>query len=166
MRKPREGDVDWGGLERSREAPTGPLWRNAMAPAGQKIPLSSTRDIPTNWCSAGRRPAKSKRASRSRIVSRYCSPQPSHQPQRSVELDSEGNETAIYRTPAGWRRYRALERLMAQKRLAKGADVSCIVSRGETLEIKDPLTEKCSARKLASTRPVSSLPDPAQARSG
>ncbi len=37
--------------------------------------------------------------------------------------------------------YRALERLVAQKRLAKTAGVPCIVSKGETLEVEDSLAE-------------------------
>jgi ParB family chromosome partitioning protein len=57
------------------------------------------------------------------------------------ELDGDGNETGIYRIPAGGRRYRALERLVAQKRLAKTAGVPCIVSKGETLEVEDSLAE-------------------------
>jgi len=57
------------------------------------------------------------------------------------ELDSDGNETGMYRIPAGGRRYRALERLVAQKRLAKTAGVPCIVSKGETLEVEDSLAE-------------------------
>ena len=46
-----------------------------------------------------------------------------------------------YRIPAGGRRYRAIERLVAQKRLAKTAGVPCIVSKGETLEVEDSLAE-------------------------
>jgi ParB family chromosome partitioning protein len=57
------------------------------------------------------------------------------------ELDAEGKETGIYRIPAGGRRYRALERLVSQKRLAKTAGVPCIVSSSETLEVEDSLAE-------------------------
>ncbi|MHC2296098.1 ParB family chromosome partitioning protein [Rhizobium mongolense] len=57
------------------------------------------------------------------------------------ELDGDGNETGIYRIPAGGRRYRALELLVSRKRLAKTARVPCIVSSGETPEVEDSLAE-------------------------
>lgn len=41
-------------------------------------------------------------------------------------LDAEGVETGMFEVPAGGRRYRALERLVKQKRLAKTAPVPCI----------------------------------------
>lgn len=42
-------------------------------------------------------------------------------------LDEEGVETGRFEIPAGGRRYRALEMLVKQKRLAKDASVPCIV---------------------------------------
>ncbi|WP_447763451.1 ParB/RepB/Spo0J family partition protein [Sphingopyxis panaciterrae] len=42
-------------------------------------------------------------------------------------LDGEGQETGMYEVPAGGRRYRALELLVKQKRLAKNAPVPCVV---------------------------------------
>lgn len=42
-------------------------------------------------------------------------------------LDEAGGETGMFEIPAGGRRYRALERLVKQKRLAKDAPVPCIV---------------------------------------
>jgi ParB family chromosome partitioning protein len=42
-------------------------------------------------------------------------------------LDSDGNETGMYEIPAGGRRYRALQLLVKQKRLAKTAPIPCIV---------------------------------------
>src|SRR3546814_15158397 len=42
-------------------------------------------------------------------------------------LDGEGQETGQFEVPAGGRRYRALELLVKQKRLAKTAAVPCIV---------------------------------------
>ncbi|WP_105432238.1 ParB/RepB/Spo0J family partition protein [Neorhizobium sp. T6_25] len=64
------------------------------------------------------------------------------------ELDADGNETGIYRIPAGGRRYRALERLVSQKRLAKTAGVPCIVSKGDTLEAEDSLAENLQRLSL------------------
>ena len=42
-------------------------------------------------------------------------------------LDAEGAETGMFEVPAGGRRYRALELLVKQKRLAKTAPVPCVV---------------------------------------
>ncbi|ENN85554.1 ParB domain protein nuclease [Rhizobium freirei PRF 81] len=58
-----------------------------------------------------------------------------------AEVDGDGNETGIYRIPAGGRRYRALELLVNQKKLSKTADIPCIVSKGDTLEVEDSLAE-------------------------
>src|SRR6516165_7202427 len=44
-----------------------------------------------------------------------------------VVCDAEGTETGMYEIPAGGRRYRALELLVKQKRLAKTAPVPCVV---------------------------------------
>jgi len=43
-------------------------------------------------------------------------------------IDADGHETGMFEVPAGGRRYRALELLAKQKRLAKTALVPCIVS--------------------------------------
>jgi ParB family chromosome partitioning protein len=42
-------------------------------------------------------------------------------------LDAEGAETGTFEIPAGGRRYRALERLVKQKRLSKTVPIPCIV---------------------------------------
>jgi ParB family transcriptional regulator, chromosome partitioning protein len=56
-------------------------------------------------------------------------------------LDEEGQETGIYKVPAGGRRYRALELLAKQKKLAKNEPVPCIVSNASTSEEEDSLAE-------------------------
>jgi ParB family chromosome partitioning protein len=43
--------------------------------------------------------------------------------------DAEGNETGMFEVPAGGRRYRALELLVKQKRMAKTQAVPCVVHR-------------------------------------
>lgn len=43
-------------------------------------------------------------------------------------LDAEGKDTGTYEVPAGGRRFRALELLVKQKRLARTAPVPCVVS--------------------------------------
>ena len=58
-------------------------------------------------------------------------------------LDAEGAETGTFEIPAGGRRYRALERLVKQKRLSKTAPIPCIV-RDPTVKIsaeEDSLAE-------------------------
>src|SRR5499427_3743181 len=42
-------------------------------------------------------------------------------------VDAEGNETGMFEVPAGGRRYRALELLVKQKRMAKTQSVPCVV---------------------------------------
>ena len=42
-------------------------------------------------------------------------------------LDADGSETGMFEVPAGGRRYRALQLLVKQKRLAKTAPVPCVV---------------------------------------
>jgi ParB family chromosome partitioning protein len=55
-------------------------------------------------------------------------------------LDESGAETGTYEVPAGGRRYRALELLVKQKRLARTAPVPCIV-RTDGLPEEDSLAE-------------------------
>jgi ParB family chromosome partitioning protein len=55
-------------------------------------------------------------------------------------LDGEGNETGIFEVPAGGRRYRALELLVKQKRMAKTQPVPCVVREGGIAE-DDSLAE-------------------------
>lgn len=100
-----------------------------MATAIQKITLSSSRDIPFNklvLSQANVRRVKSgvsidelaeSIARRGLIQSLHVRP----------VLDAEGVETGIFEVPAGGRRYRALELLAKQKRLAKTAPVPCVV---------------------------------------
>jgi ParB family chromosome partitioning protein len=82
-----------------------------MATAVQKITLSSSRDIPFNKLVLSQ-------ANVRRV---------------KVGLDAEGAETGMFEIPAGGRRYRALELLVKQKRLAKTAPVPCVV--------RDPATD-------------------------
>ncbi|WP_064696197.1 ParB N-terminal domain-containing protein [Rhizobium aegyptiacum] len=114
-----------------------------MAQAIQKITLSAARDIPFNKLVLSQQNVRKIKAGISiedlaeDIAHRGLLTSLNVRP----ELDGDGNETGIYRIPAGGRRYRALERLVAQKRLAKTAGVPCIVSKGETLEVEDSLAE-------------------------
>ncbi|WP_436256676.1 ParB/RepB/Spo0J family partition protein [Neorhizobium sp. LjRoot104] len=114
-----------------------------MAQAIQKITLSSGRDISFNKLVLSQQNVRKIKAGISiedlaeDIARRGLLTSLNVRP----ELDGDGNETGIYRIPAGGRRYRALELLVSQKRLSKTAGVPCIVSSGETPEIEDSLAE-------------------------
>jgi ParB/RepB/Spo0J family partition protein len=62
-------------------------------------------------------------------------------------LDASGAETGMYEVPAGGRRYRALELLVKQKRLACTAPVPCIVRTGGIAE-EDSLAENVQRAPL------------------
>jgi ParB family chromosome partitioning protein len=62
-------------------------------------------------------------------------------------LDESGAETGRYEVPAGGRRYRALELLVKQKRLARTAPVPCIVRTGGIAE-EDSLAENVQRAPL------------------
>jgi ParB family chromosome partitioning protein len=62
-------------------------------------------------------------------------------------IDSDGVETGMFEIPAGGRRYRALELLVKQKRLAKTAPVPCVVRDGGIAE-EDSLAENIQRAPL------------------
>src|SRR5262245_41661535 len=62
-------------------------------------------------------------------------------------LDESGAETGMYEVPAGGRRYRALELLVKQKRLARTALVPCIIRTGGIAE-EDSLAENVQRAPL------------------
>jgi ParB family chromosome partitioning protein len=101
-----------------------------MATAVQKITLSSSRDIPFNKLVLSQSNVRRVRAGVSveelaESIARRGLIQSLHI--RPV-LDAEGVETGMFEVPAGGRRFRALELLVKQKRLAKIAPVPCVVS--------------------------------------
>lgn len=100
-----------------------------MAKAPQKITLSPSRDIPfdrliLSQSNVRRVKAGVSIAELAEDISRRTLLQSLNV--RPV-LDGEGQETGQFEVPAGGRRYRALELLVKQKRLAKTAPVPCIV---------------------------------------
>ncbi|NJL70774.1 MAG: ParB/RepB/Spo0J family partition protein, partial [Candidatus Competibacteraceae bacterium] len=100
-----------------------------MATAVQKITLSSSRDIPFNKLVLSQSNVRRVKAGVSieelaESIVRRGLIQSLHV--RSV-LDADGAETGMFEVPAGGRRYRALELLVKQKRLAKTAPVPCVV---------------------------------------
>lgn len=66
------------------------------------------------------------------------------------ELDAAGEETGRYEIPAGGRRFRALELLVKQKRLAKNAPVPCVVraAANDILAEEDSLAENVRREQL------------------
>ncbi|PDS43329.1 DNA-binding protein [Rhizobium anhuiense] len=100
-----------------------------MATAVQKIVLSSARDIPFNKLVLSQSNVRRVKAGVSieelaESIARRGLIQSLHV--RPV-LDDNGGETGMFEVPAGGRRYRALERLVKQKRLAKTGLVPCVV---------------------------------------
>ncbi len=51
--------------------------------------------------------------------------------------DRDGEETGIFEIPAGGRRYRALELLVKQKRLAKTAPIPCVIRESDDTSAKE-----------------------------
>lgn len=104
-----------------------------MATAVQKITLSTSRDIPFNKLVLSQSNVRRVKAGVSieelaESIARRGLIQSLHV--RPV-LNGEGQETGMFEVPAGGRRYRALERLVKQKRLNKTAPVPCVVSDPE-----------------------------------
>jgi ParB family chromosome partitioning protein len=100
-----------------------------MATGVQKITLSSSRDIPFNKLVLSQSNVRRVKAGVSieelaediarRTLLQSLNVRPI--------LDAEGIETGMFEVPAGGRRYRALQLLVKQKRLAKSAPVPCVV---------------------------------------
>ncbi|HXZ14431.1 MAG TPA: ParB/RepB/Spo0J family partition protein, partial [Roseiarcus sp.] len=106
-----------------------------MATAVHKITLSSSRDIPFNKLVLSQSNVRRVKAGVSieelaediarRTLLQGLNVRPI--------LDVDGRETGMFEIPAGGRRYRALELLVKQKRLAKTAPIPCVV--------RDPSTD-------------------------
>lgn len=62
-------------------------------------------------------------------------------------VDEDGAETGMFEIPAGGRRYRALELLVKQKRLARNAPIPCVV-RTEGIAEEDSLAENVQRAPL------------------
>ncbi|NHN92476.1 ParB/RepB/Spo0J family partition protein [Acetobacter sicerae] len=100
-----------------------------MASAIQKIALNASRDIPFNRLVLSQSNVRRVKAGLSieelaRDIERRGLLQSLNV--RPV-LNGEGAETGTYEVPAGGRRFRALELLVKQKKLAKTAPVPCVV---------------------------------------
>jgi len=113
-----------------------------MATAVQKITLSASRDIPFNKLVLSQ--ANVRRVKAGVSIEELAEDIAQRTLLQSLNvrpvLDAEGQETGMFEIPAGGRRFRALELLVKQKRLAKTAPVPCVVREGGIAE-EDSLAE-------------------------
>jgi len=66
-----------------------------------------------------------------------------------AQRDAEGNETGLFEVPAGGRRFRALEKLVKQRRMAKAEPVPCIVRDDDQISAEeDSLAENVHREAL------------------
>ena len=120
-----------------------------MAKSPQKVTLSSSRDIPFNKLVLSQSNVRRIRAGVSleelaediarRTLLQSLTVRPI--------LDAEEYETGMYEVPAGGRRFRALELLVKQKRLARTAPIPCVVREGGIAE-EDSLAENIQRAPL------------------
>jgi ParB family chromosome partitioning protein len=99
-----------------------------MAKTVQKITLSTSRDIPFNkllLSQSNVRPVEAGLSIEGLAADIARRGLPKSLNVRPV-LDSQGKETGTFEVPASGRRFKALARLVDQKRLAKTAPVPCI----------------------------------------
>jgi ParB family transcriptional regulator, chromosome partitioning protein len=113
-----------------------------MATTTQKIILSASRDIPFNKLILSQ--ANVRRVKAGTSIDELADDIARRTLIQSLNvrpiLDGEGQETGIYEVPAGGRRFRALELLVKQKRMAKTQPVPCII-RTDGLAEEDSLAE-------------------------
>lgn len=113
-----------------------------MSKAVQKITLNASRDIPFDKLVLSQSNVRRLKAGLSieelaeDIARRSLLQSLSVRP----VFDADGQPTGMFEVPAGGRRYRALELLVKQKRLAKNAPVPCIV-REDGIAEEDSLAE-------------------------
>ena len=100
-----------------------------MTPATPKITLSRSLDIPFNKLVLSQ--ANVRRVKAGQSIEELAEDIARHTLLQSLTVrpvrDADGNETGIYEVPVGGRRFRALELLVKQKRLAKAAPIPCIL---------------------------------------
>lgn len=113
-----------------------------MASANQKIKLSPSRDIAFNKLVLSQSNVRRVKAGVSIEQLAESIAQRTLLQSLSVRavVDGEGRETGMFEVPAGGRRYRALELLVKQKRMAKTQAVPCVV-REDGLAEDDSLAE-------------------------
>ena len=120
-----------------------------MATAIQKITLSPSRDIPFNKLILSQSNVRRVKAGVSieELADDIARRTLIHGLSARAVVDADGVETGMFEIPAGGRRYRALELLVKQKRLAKTAPVPCVVREGGLAE-EDSLAENVQRAPL------------------
>src|ERR1700675_1673142 len=107
-----------------------------MATAVQKITLSASRDIPFNKLVLSQ--ANVRRVKAGVSIKELAEDIARRTLLQSLSVravaDAEGQETGMFEVPAGGRRFRALELLVKQKRMAKTQPVPCVVREGGIAE--------------------------------
>jgi ParB family chromosome partitioning protein len=115
----------------------------------QKIVLSSSRDIPFNKLVLSQSNVRRIKAGVS--IDELAEDIARRTLLQSITVrsvrDAEGVETGMFEVPAGGRRFRALELLVKQKRLAKTAPVPCVV-REDGIPEEDSLAENVQRAPL------------------
>src|SRR5712675_3782286 len=115
---------------RSRESlPAARRGESDMASAVQKIKLSPSRDIPFNKLVLSQSNVRRVKAGVSieQLAESIALRTLLQSLSVRAVVDADGQETGMYEVPAGGRRYRALELLVKQKRMAKTQPVPCVV---------------------------------------
>lgn len=120
-----------------------------MAKTVQKIQLSASRDIPFNKLVLSQSNVRRIKAGVS--IEELAEDIARRTLLQSITvrpvLDENGAETGMFEIPAGGRRYRALELLVKQKRLARNAPIPCVVRTEGTPE-EDSLAENVQRAPL------------------
>lgn len=120
--------------------------------AVQKITLSPSRDIPFNKLILSQ--SNVRRVKAGMTIEELAASIARRGLLQSLNvrpvLDADGKETGMFEIPAGGRRYRALEMLVKQKRLAKTAPVPCVVSNRVSVILaeEDSLAENIERASL------------------
>ncbi len=120
-----------------------------MAKSVQKIQLSASRDIPFNKLVLSQ--ANVRRIKAGVSIEELAEDIARRTLLQSITVrpvvDEGGTETGMFEIPAGGRRYRALELLVKQKRLARNAPIPCVVRLEGTAE-EDSLAENVQRAPL------------------
>jgi ParB family chromosome partitioning protein len=120
-----------------------------MAKSVQKIQLSASRDIPFNKLVLSQSNVRRIKAGVS--IEELAEDIARRTLLQSITvrpvIDEGGAETGMFEIPAGGRRYRALELLVKQKRLARNAPIPCVIRLEGTAE-EDSLAENIQRAPL------------------
>jgi ParB family chromosome partitioning protein len=120
-----------------------------MSKSAPKVALSASRDIPFNRLVLSQ--ANVRRIKAGIAVEELAEDIARRTLLQSLTvrpvLDDDGRETGMFEVPSGGRRYRALELLVKQKRLARTAPIPCII-RTEGIAEEDSLAENVQRAPL------------------